>query len=185
MTPTDSTLTAPRQERTAGCWRTWGARCLDPPGSRLYIAKRAVRAKLGPRFFFRGMPDELAGLTDEVQVRIDRPDSEPGHGITVDDCALVSRALEQWLDASGLLGYNYILEVSSPGIERPIRWRRHWERFVGRDVTVRLAGRGRCRATIQRVPPDEDAVVLRLAEEQAEVTVRLEDARDARLVVDW
>ncbi len=169
-----------------------------------------MRAKLGPRFFFRGMPDDLAGLTSEVearlaalgfdladlkkggsprrarlQVRIDWPDSEPGHGITVDDCALVSRALEQWFDASGLLGSNYILEVSSPGIERPIRWRRHWERFTGRDVTVRLTGRGRCRATIQRVLPDRDAVVLKLAGEPEETTVPLEDARDARLVVDW
>jgi ribosome maturation factor RimP len=156
------------------------------------------------------MADDLAGLLDEVQarvaalgfdladlkkggspgrarlqVRIDRPDSEPGHGITVDDCALVSRALEQWLDTAGLVGSNYILEVSSPGIERPIRWRRHWERFAGRDVTLRLAGRGRCRATIQRVLPDQDAVVLRLAGEQAEVTLPLAEARDARLVVDW
>ncbi len=156
------------------------------------------------------MLDELAGLTDEVQarvaalgfdladlrkggtprrarlqVRIDRPDSGPGHGITVDDCALVSRALEQWLDASGLVGSNYILEVSSPGIERPIRWRRHWERFVGREVNVRLAGRGRCRAAILRVLPDQDAVVLRLVGERDEVTVPLEEARDARLVVDW
>jgi ribosome maturation factor RimP len=156
------------------------------------------------------MPDDLAGLLDGVQsrvatlgfdladlkkggsprrarlqVRVDRPDAEPGHGITVDDCALVSRALEQWFDASGLLGSNYILEVSSPGIERPIRWRRHWERFAGRDVTVRLAGRGRCRATIQRVLADQDAVVLRVAGEQADLTVPLEEARDARLVVDW
>ena len=156
------------------------------------------------------MPDDLAGLTSEVearvaalgfdladlkkggsprrprlQVRIDRLDAEPGRGITVDDCALVSRALEQWLDASGLLGSNYILEVSSPGIERPIRWRRHWERFVGRDVTVRLAGRGRRRATIQAVLPGQDAVVLRVAGEPADVTVPLDDARDARLEVDW
>lgn len=156
------------------------------------------------------MPDDLAGLTSEVearvaalgfdladlkkggsprrarlQVRIDRLDAGPGRGITVDDCALVSRALEQWLDASGLLGSNYILEVSSPGIERPIRWRRHWERFVGWDVTVRLAGRGRRRATIQAVLPDQDAVVLRVAGEPADVTVPLDDARDARLVVDW
>ena len=156
------------------------------------------------------MADELAGLLDEVQarvaalgfdladlkkggsprrarlqVRIDRPDSEPGHGITVDDCALVSRALEQWLDTSGLLGSNYILEVSSPGIERPIRWRRHWERFVGQDVTVRLAGRGRCRATIQRVLSDPDGVVLRVVGEPADITVPLAEARDARLLVDW
>ncbi len=156
------------------------------------------------------MPDDLAGLIDEVgarvaalgfdladlrkggsprrarlQVRIDRPESEPGRGITVDDCTLVSRALERWLDGSGLLGSNYILEVSSPGIERPVRWRRHWERFVGRDVSVRLMGRGRRRATILRVVPDQDAVVLRLTGAGDDITVPLEEARDATLIVDW
>lgn len=156
------------------------------------------------------MPDDLVRLLDDVrarvaalgyeladlrkggtarrirlQVRIDRPESAAGHGITVDDCALVSRALEQWFDASGLLGSNYILEVSSPGIERPIRWREHWERFVGREVSVRLAGRGRCRATIVRVVPDAEAVVLRLAGQADDLTVPLHEARDATLVVDW
>lgn len=156
------------------------------------------------------MPDDLAVLTEAVrahvatlgyelvdlrrggtarrarlQVRIDRPPATPEQGITVDDCARVSRALEQWLDTSGLLGSNYILEVSSPGIERPVRWRQHWERFAGRDVTVRLAGRGRRRATILRVVPGDDAVVLRLAPEGTEVTVPLAEARDATLVVDW
>jgi ribosome maturation factor RimP len=156
------------------------------------------------------MPDDLAALTEEVrgrvatlgyelvdlrrggtsrrvrlQVRIDWPAAAPGKGITVDDCALVSRGLEQWLDASGLLGSNYILEVSSPGIERPVRWRQHWERFAGRDVNVRLAGRGRRRATILGVVPEQDAVVLRLAPEGTELTVPLVEARDATLVVDW
>ena len=157
------------------------------------------------------MPDELAGLISEVrarveaqgfdladlrkggtprrirlEVRIDRPVSVPGHGVTVDDCATVSRALEQWLDASLVLGSNYILEVSSPGIERPLRWRQHWERFVGRDVNVRLRGRGRRRATIVRVVAGDDAVILRLAGvEGEEVTVPLSEARDATLAMDW
>jgi len=156
------------------------------------------------------MPDELAGLISEVrtrveaqgfdladlrrggtprrirlEVRIDRPASVPGQGVTVDDCAKVSRALEQWLDASLVLGSNYILEVSSPGIERPLRWRQHWEQFVGRDVNVRLRGRGRRRATIVRVVADDDAVILRLPGGEGEVTVPLSEARDAKLAVDW
>lgn len=156
------------------------------------------------------MPDDLVGLISEVrsrveglgfeladlrkggtprrirlQVRIDRPDSVPGQGVTVDDCARVSRALEQWLDASVILGSNYILEVSSPGIERPLRWRQHWERFVGREVNVRLPGRGRRRATIVGVSANDDSVVLRLPGEEGEVTVPLSEARDATLAVDW
>jgi ribosome maturation factor RimP len=118
-----------------------------------------------------------------LQVRIDRPEAE-GAGVTVDDCARVSRALEQWLDGDGGLGPRYILEVSSPGIERPVRWLEHWTRFAGRDVIVRLRGRGRIRATIVRVEGSE-AVVLRPQGSDEELTVPLSEARDARLAVDW
>jgi len=120
-----------------------------------------------------------------LQVRIDRPDNPMGSGVTVDDCATVSRDLEQWLDAVGTLGVRYILEVSSPGIERPVRWREHWVRFVGRDVSVRLPGRGRLRATILGVPEGTESVVLKVLANGEEVTVPLAEARDARLAVDW
>lgn len=119
-----------------------------------------------------------------MQVRIDRPDSVPGHGVTIGDCEMVSRALERWLDESRLLGQHYVLEVSSPGIERPVRWREHWERFVGREVNVRLRGQGRVRARIVRVLAD-DAVVLRPAGGAEDLTVPLAEARDATLAIDW
>jgi ribosome maturation factor RimP len=120
-----------------------------------------------------------------LQVRIERPDVGEGSGVTVGDCATVSRALEAWLDEAGTLGSRYILEVSSPGIDRPVKWREHWARFVGRDVNVRLPGRGRVRATIVRVPEDTDTVVLRLGSNQEEIAVPLAQARDARLAIDW
>src|SRR5258705_8524317 len=85
-----------------------------------------------------------------VQVRIDCPP----RNVTVEDCSRVSRALEQWLDAGGPLGNKYVLEVSSPGIERPVRWHRHWVQFVGRDVNVKLAGVGRVRARIVSGPDE-------------------------------
>lgn len=126
-----------------------------------------------------------ASRRPRVQVRIDRPDSRPGHGVTVDDCSTVSRALEAWLDEAGPFGPRYILEVSSPGIERPVRWREHWERFAGHDVRLKVPGRGRIRATIVRVIDGGDAVVLRPENEAGDITVRLDEARDARLAVDW
>jgi ribosome maturation factor RimP len=120
-----------------------------------------------------------------LQVRIDRPDSSPGHGVTVSDCAVVSRALEAWLDETRQLGAKYVLEVSSPGIERPVRWREHWMRYCGQDVHVKLASHGRIRATIVRV--DDTSVSLRPqgAAVGEEVTVPLEEAREATLAVDW
>src|SRR3989441_9628763 len=74
-----------------------------------------------------------------------------GGGVTGRGRAGGSRALEAWLDDGGPLGPRYVLEVSSPGLERPLRWPRHWARFVGRDVTAKLAGLGRVRARIVAV----------------------------------
>ena len=113
-----------------------------------------------------------------VQVRIDCPP----RNVTVEDCSRVSRALEQWLDAGGPLGNRYVLEVSSPGIERPVRWHRHWAQFVGRDVKVKIAGLGRVRARIVAVP-DQQTVVLAPQGGPAR-TYRFDDIRDARLTSD-
>ena len=131
-----------------------------------------------------------------VQVRIDWPPADPPRRVTVADCAAASRALETWLDAgggggggrggresAGLLGTRYVLEVSSPGMDRPLRWHRHWARFVGRDVEVKLAGLGRVRARIVAVP-DDATVVLEL-QDGAPRAVLLADIRDARLAIDW
>lgn len=126
-----------------------------------------------------------AGSRIGLQLRIDHPDAEPGDGITVDECAKVSRALERWLDGDHVLGPRYVLEVSSPGIERPVRWREHWERFQGREVNVRVEERGRFRATIVGVQPDADVVVLAPTGEPGTVEVPLDRIRDATLVVDW
>jgi ribosome maturation factor RimP len=118
-----------------------------------------------------------------VQVRIEWPPGESERRVTVDDCARASRVLEAWLDAEAPLGARYILEVSSPGLDRPLRWPRHWVRSIGRDVQATVAGLGRVRARIVAVP-DEHTVVLEPAGRGVR-TVKLADIRDARLAVDW
>ena len=120
-----------------------------------------------------------------LQVRVDRQDSTPDRGITHQDCTLVSRALEEWFDAEGAFGERYVLEVSSPGIERPVRWPEHWARFRGHDVNVKLAGRGRVRATIVDTSADGSTLMLRVAGTDEAITVPLHEARDATLAFDW
>ena len=68
-----------------------------------------------------------------LDVRIERTDGEK---ITVDDCAKASRAIEARLDEGSFAGSRYVLEVSSPGVERPLRNAGDWKRFVGRDAVV-------------------------------------------------
>ncbi len=72
-----------------------------------------------------------------LQVRVDRPDSRPGQGVTADDCAGISRSLERFLESRALVGPRYVLEVSSPGVERPLVRRRDFERFAGQEVAIK------------------------------------------------
>jgi ribosome maturation factor RimP len=118
-----------------------------------------------------------------LQVRVDRPDSRPGQGVTADDCATISRSLERFLESSAMVGPRYVLEVSSPGFERPLRWPEHWRRFVGRHARVRAQSLpGRRRVEILAVPDDEH-VVLR-QEDGSEVTLAFTAIREAKLVAE-
>ncbi len=59
-------------------------------------------------------------------------------GITVDDCELVSRALEEKLDREDFIRESYILEVSSPGLGRPLKKDKDFKRSQGKDVEIHL-----------------------------------------------
>ena len=119
-----------------------------------------------------------------VDVRIDRRD---GSRITVDDCALVSRALEPRLDASGLVGERCVLVVSSPGVERPLRNAADWRRFAGRTAKVLAPALGG-RLEVEVLGLDETSGVETAVMRDARGTehrVPLADVREARLVFRW
>ena len=59
-------------------------------------------------------------------------------GITVDDCELISRQLGDWLDQEDFITDSYILEVSSPGLGRPLKKEKDFARSIGKDVEIRL-----------------------------------------------
>lgn len=57
-------------------------------------------------------------------------------GITFEICQKVSRKLEEWIDQSGSFGEDYLLEVSSPGLDRPLMLPRQFIKNIGRTVKV-------------------------------------------------
>ena len=59
-------------------------------------------------------------------------------GIAVDDCEAVSRRLSDWLDKEDFIEDSYILEVSSPGLGRPLKKEKDFARSVGKQVDIRL-----------------------------------------------
>jgi ribosome maturation factor RimP len=119
-----------------------------------------------------------------LQVRVDRPGSQPGQGITAGDCARISRSLERFLESSAMVGPRYVLEVSSPGLERPLRWPQHWRRFIGRRARVRADALGGGRQVEIVAVPDDEHVTLRLSDGSA-ITLALSEVREATLVVEW
>jgi ribosome maturation factor RimP len=125
-----------------------------------------------------------------VRIRIDVPPETAGErAVTVDDCAVVSRGLEPWLDGLAAMPERYVLEVSSPGVDRPLRRRRDFERFVGETVAVKgddvLAGRARrLEGELLGVSEEGDRVRLRLPGGD-EVEVARSEIAGAHLVFRW
>jgi ribosome maturation factor RimP len=158
-------------------------------------ALRGVAQELGTRVEALGyelVDLEWAGSTVRplIRIRVDRAVGEPG-GVTVDDCARLSRALETWLEQMEAMPERYVLEVSSPGVDRPLRQARDFERFAGRKVAVKgpapLAGRatrleGELLGLVQA--EGEERVRLRLPGGD-EVEIPRSEITGAHLVFEW
>jgi ribosome maturation factor RimP len=124
-----------------------------------------------------------AGCT--VQIMAERPDGS----MQIEDCEAISRALSPVLDVADPIDRAYRLEISSPGIDRPLVRRSDFERFTGHLVKVEMAlahqGRKRFRGTLDGV--EGDAVRLHRddakAGEEVHVLLTMEDIAEARLVL--
>lgn len=133
-----------------------------------------------------------SGRRPMLKLRIDRPDTSPGEGVTVDECASVSRALESWLDEHEGLSERYVLEVSSPGVDRPLVRPRDFERFKGEHVAVKgkeiLLGKAtRLEGELLGLAEpgtDDESVLLRLPSGE-EVSIPRSEIRKAHLVFTW
>jgi ribosome maturation factor RimP len=74
-----------------------------------------------------------------VRLYIDRPDGDGSVSISHKDCERVSRDVSAALDVANLVSHSYQLEVSSPGLDRPLRRERDFARFAGRSARIRLS----------------------------------------------
>jgi ribosome maturation factor RimP len=124
-----------------------------------------------------------AGCT--VQIMAERPDGT----MQIEDCEAISKALSPVLDIADPIERAYRLEISSPGIDRPLVRRSDFERYSGHLVKIEMAvahdGRKRFRGTLQGV--EGDAIRLHRDDvrtaEDADVLLVMEDISDARLVL--
>lgn len=92
-------------------------------------------------------------------------------GIGVEDCERVSRQVSAILDVEDPIPGNYSLEISSPGIPRPLFKKEHYKQFVGHGVSVKLYKpiKGSRKLLGNIVAANEDVVVLEIGDEQLEL----------------
>lgn len=112
-----------------------------------------------------------------LRVYIDHPS-----GITLDDCASVSHQLSGVLDVEDPLPGHYDLEVSSPGLDRPLVYPEHFQRFRGQRIRVRLAEKIDGRRRLEGVLLGEQEGVIRLEADGREWALPLTALESARLV---
>jgi ribosome maturation factor RimP len=97
-----------------------------------------------------------------LRIFIDRRAENSSPGVTVDDCARVSHAVSQVLETQDPIKGHYTLEVSSPGFDRILRTRAHFERFIGErifaELKVAVEGRRRYVGVLKSV--EGDAMVV-------------------------
>ena len=122
----------------------------------------------------------LAGARQTLQVMVERADGET---VGVDDCAELSRMVSALLDVEDPIVGAYDLEVSSPGIDRPLTRRKDFERFAGFEAKLELSearqGRRRFRGRLLGL----EGAAVRLDAEGEVLTLPLDAIRRAKLVL--
>ena len=106
-------------------------------------------------------------------------------GMTIQQCAKVNRLISQALDAAQLMEGSYVLEVSSPGLDRPLMTKRDFERALGETLRLELKLEDGRSKELQGIllAVQQEAVVLQMS--AGNVTVSFTDIRSARKWVRW
>jgi len=110
---------------------------------------------------------------------------DSGHGITLDDCTAVSHQVSGVLDVEDPIEENYDLEVSSPGLDRPLFDKEHFDRFKGKKARIRmrtkLNGRRRFEGTLAGV--EGNNIILDV--EGGKLDLPLDQIDTARLIPEF
>jgi len=122
---------------------------------------------------------------DEAAAAAAGEGDEPPRTVTIEDCEAVSREVSAQLDVEDPISGNYTLEVSSPGVDRPLFTPAQFERHLGQvaKVALKLPQDGRRRLQGEILRADGKAVVLKV--DGAEHVVAPDNIDKARLVPDW
>jgi len=106
-------------------------------------------------------------------------------GVNLDDCAAISRQVSTALDVADPISGRYNLEVSSPGMDRPLIKPEHYEKAIGKKAKIRLSlAKENQRTFIGKIVKFEEDQVTLLQEDNSELVLKFEDIEKARLMIE-
>ena len=108
-----------------------------------------------------------------------------GRLINIEDCEAVSREVAAILDVNDPISSNYTLEVSSPGLDRPLFKPEHFTRFMGEQVKVNLRLPQNARRRVQGRIAKVEGEMITIAEDKVEFEIAFDNIEKARLVPDY
>ena len=125
----------------------------------------------------------MGGATRTLQIMADRPDG----GIEVDDCGLISTTVSALLDVEDPIEENFVLEVSSPGIDRPLTRLKDFEMWKGWEARIEttelIDGRRRFKGTIAGAEGDEVLIEIEDAGAMVTIGLKFDWLSDAKLIL--
>jgi ribosome maturation factor RimP len=125
----------------------------------------------------------MGGATRTLQIMADKPDG----GIEVDHCGDISTAISAVLDVEDPIEENYVLEVSSPGIDRPLTRLKDFEMWKGWEARIEttelIDGRRRFKGTLAGVEGDEVLIALDEGKEPVIIGLQFDWLSDAKLIL--
>jgi len=150
------------------------------------VLKEKVIKVIGPELDAMGMDIielEVSGNAGKTQLRLyidKKGETQDRCVLSLADCEHVSRAVERLLDVEDLFGRNYVLEVSTPGVERPVRNLAEFKRFKGRLANVTFIKEGKDANFDARIKSvDGDVVMFDVSGRDYKVNVN--DIKKAKL----
>ena len=125
----------------------------------------------------------MGGTTRTLQIMADKPEG----GIEVDDCGDISTAVSAVLDVEDPIEENYVLEVSSPGIDRPLTRLKDFEMWKGWEARIEttelIDGRRRFKGMLAGVEGDEVLIELEEGKETVTIGLQFDWLSDAKLIL--
>jgi ribosome maturation factor RimP len=106
-------------------------------------------------------------------------------GVTIDDCVRVSREIGDLIDVKDIVAHEYVLEVSSPGLNRPLKKERDFLRYLGRIIKVRMKAPIHGRRNFTGHLRDFQSGMLYLEIEKETVALHWQDMDRAYLIYDF